>query len=37
MGGIKEGGLGLKENIADEMARYMEKLIALGVDVSYKA
>ncbi len=34
---IKEGGLSLKEKIADEVARYMEKLIALGVDVSYKA
>jgi len=31
------GGLGLKEKIADDIARYMEKLIALGVDVSYKA
>lgn len=31
------GGLGLKEKIADDLARYMEKLIALGVDVSYKA
>ena len=34
---IKEGGLGLGESISDDMARYMEKLIALGVDVSYKA
>lgn len=33
----KEGGLGLKSKVADEIARYMEKLIALGVDVSYKA
>jgi len=33
----KSGGLGLKEKIADDMARYMEKLIALGVDVSYKS
>lgn len=33
----KEGGLGLKPKVADEIARYMEKLIALGVDVSYKA
>lgn len=33
----KDGGLHLKEDLADDMARYMEKLIALGVDVSYKA
>lgn len=33
---VKDGGLGLKEKIADEMSRYMEKMIALGVDVSYK-
>lgn len=32
----KSGGLGLKEKTADEISRYMEKLIALGVDVSYK-
>ncbi len=32
----KTGGLGLKEKVADDIARYMEKLIALGVDVSYK-
>jgi hypothetical protein len=31
------GGLGLQEKIADDITRYMEKLIALGVDVSYKA
>ncbi len=37
MAPIKDGGLALKEKVADEMARYMEKLIALGVDVSYKA
>jgi putative ABC transport system ATP-binding protein len=30
------GGLGLRESIADGISRYMEKLIALGVDVSYK-
>jgi putative ABC transport system ATP-binding protein len=30
------GGLRLHENIADDISRYMEKLIALGVDVSYK-
>ncbi len=34
---IKEGGLGLGEKLSDEMSRYMEKLIAIGVDVSYKA
>lgn len=34
---VKEGGLNLKESIADDITRYMEKLIALGVDVSYKA
>ncbi len=34
---VREGGLGLKEKIADDMSRYMEKLIAIGVDVSYKA
>ena len=34
---VKEGGLALKEDVADEITRYMEKLIALGVDVSYKA
>jgi hypothetical protein len=32
----KEGGLQLRESIADDISRYMEKLIALGVDVSYK-
>lgn len=34
---IKSGGLHLDGKLADDMARYMEKLIALGVDVSYKA
>jgi ABC-type multidrug transport system ATPase subunit len=33
----KKGGLGLKEDAADDITRYMEKLIALGVDVSYKS
>lgn len=33
----RSGGLGLKEKIADDISRYMEKLIALGVDVSYKS
>ncbi len=32
----REGGLGLRESTADAISRYMEKLIALGVDVSYK-
>lgn len=30
-------GLGLKEHVADEISRYMEKLIAQGIDVSYKS
>jgi len=34
---IRDGGLGLNEKMSDDMARYMEKLIAIGVDVSYKA
>ena len=33
----RTGGLSLKEKIADDISRYMEKLIAIGVDVSYKA
>ena len=33
----RTGGLSLVEKIADDITRYMEKLIALGVDVSYKA
>jgi putative ABC transport system ATP-binding protein len=37
MAPVKEGGLNIKESIADDITRYMEKLIALGVDVSYKA
>ena len=37
MSSLKTGGLALKEDISDDIARYMEKLIALGVDVSYKA
>lgn len=31
-----KGGLGLRVRVADDITRYMEKLIALGVDVSYK-
>jgi putative ABC transport system ATP-binding protein len=33
---VTNGGLGLREKQADDMSRYMEKLIAIGVDVSYK-
>ena len=32
----KNGGLGFPEDLADDITRYMEKLVALGVDVSYK-
>ncbi len=35
--GVRLGGLSLKHDVADDITRYMEKLIALGVDVSYKA
>lgn len=35
--GISAGGLGLSEKEADDVTRYFEKLIAQGVDVSYKA
>lgn len=34
---IKNGGLGFAEAEADEMTRYFEKIIAQGVDVSYKS
>jgi putative ABC transport system ATP-binding protein len=34
---ILQGGLALRERQADDMSRYMEKLIAIGVDVSYKS
>ena len=34
---ISSGGLKLEGKISDEVTRYMEKLIALGVDVSYKS
>ncbi len=33
---VRAGGLALSEEAADGVSRYMEKLIALGVDVSYK-
>jgi putative ABC transport system ATP-binding protein len=35
--GIRSGGLALSEKEADEMTRYFEKLVAQGVDVSYKS
>jgi len=34
--GISTGGLALTESESDDLARYFEKLIAQGVDVSYK-
>lgn len=34
---IKNDGLGLDEKEADELTRYFEKIIAQGVDVSYKS
>jgi ABC-type methionine transport system ATPase subunit len=37
MGGIKAGGLTLSEKEADNMTRYFEKIIAQGIDVSYKS
>lgn len=37
MQGVSTGGVGLKEEVADDMTRYFEKLIAQGVDVSYKS
>jgi putative ABC transport system ATP-binding protein len=36
MAGVRSSGLGLSEKEADEMTRYFEKVIAQGVDVSYK-
>lgn len=35
--GITVGGLGVAEKEADDLVRYFEKLIAQGVDVSYKS
>ncbi len=35
--GIKVGGLALSEREADDLTRYFEKVIAQGVDVSYKS
>jgi len=37
MKGIRSGGLALSEHEADDMTRYFEKIIAQGIDVSYKA
>ena len=34
--GITTGGLALSENESDDLVRYFEKLVAQGVDVSYK-
>jgi putative ABC transport system ATP-binding protein len=36
MKGVRSDGLGLTEREADDITRYFEKLIAQGVDVSYK-
>lgn len=36
MKGIRSGGLSFSEKEADQVTRYFEKLIAQGVDVSYK-
>jgi putative ABC transport system ATP-binding protein len=36
MKGIRAGGLALSEQEADDISRYFEKVIAQGVDVSYK-
>ncbi|MCA9361249.1 ABC transporter ATP-binding protein [Candidatus Kaiserbacteria bacterium] len=37
MKGVTAGGLALSEKEADDLTRYFEKIIALGVDVSYKS
>lgn len=36
MKGVRSGGVALSEKEADELTRYFEKIIAQGVDVSYK-
>lgn len=36
MKGIRSGGLSLSEREADDLTRYFEKIIAQGIDVSYK-
>ena len=35
--GVSTGGLGITVKEADDLTRYFEKLIAQGVDVSYKS
>jgi ABC-type lipoprotein export system ATPase subunit len=37
MKGVRSGGLGLSERESDDMTRYFEKVIAQGIDVSYKS
>lgn len=37
MKGVRSGGLSLSEKEADDITRYFEKIIAQGVDVSYKS
>jgi len=37
MNGIRSGGLALSEHESDDMTRYFEKIVAQGIDVSYKA
>jgi energy-coupling factor transporter ATP-binding protein EcfA2 len=37
MRGVTVGGLALSEKEADDLTRYFEKIIALGVDVNYKS
>lgn len=37
MKGVRSGGMGFSEKEADGITRYFEKLIAQGVDVSYKS
>ncbi|MEM9336467.1 MAG: ABC transporter ATP-binding protein [Patescibacteria group bacterium] len=37
MKGVRSKGLGMSEREADDLTRYFEKLIAQGVDVSYKS
>jgi putative ABC transport system ATP-binding protein len=37
MKGVRSGGLGLSEKESDDMTRYFEKVIAQGIDVSYKS
>lgn len=37
LNGVNGGGLALSEREADDLTRYFEKIIALGVDVSYKS